>query len=80
MLGHPQRAARLFGAAAALRAAVGTPLPPNARAGYESALTMVRDTLDEGAFAAAWVEGYQPQKTPRMHHLIDAALNERDPF
>jgi tetratricopeptide (TPR) repeat protein len=79
MLGHPRRAARLFGAAAALRAAVGMPLPPNVRAGHESALTRVREALGEGEFTAAWAEGYHPEKTPRMHHLIDAALDERDP-
>jgi predicted ATPase/DNA-binding CsgD family transcriptional regulator len=48
---------RLWGAAEALREAMGTPLPPVYRADYERAITAARKHLGEKAFAAAWAEG-----------------------
>jgi ATP/maltotriose-dependent transcriptional regulator MalT len=50
-------AARLWGAAEALRASMGAPLPPVERAGYERAVSHARTKLGEKAFAAAWAEG-----------------------
>ena len=47
----------LFGAAAALRAAIGMPLPLNEREGYERATTAVRAAVGEAAWATAWAEG-----------------------
>jgi predicted ATPase/DNA-binding CsgD family transcriptional regulator len=55
--GEPTWAARLWGAAQALREAMGTPLPPVYRADYEQAVTSTRSHLGEKAFAAAWAEG-----------------------
>jgi len=55
--GEPVWAARLWGAAGALREALGTPLPPVARADYERAVAAARTTSGERAFAAAWTEG-----------------------
>jgi hypothetical protein len=55
--GHPERACRLFGAAAALREAGGWPLAPVYRGEYERQVAAVRDTLGEKAFTAAWAEG-----------------------
>jgi hypothetical protein len=54
--GQPERAAQLFGAAA-LRDALGAPLPPADRADYERQVAAVRATLGEEAFAAVWAEG-----------------------
>jgi tetratricopeptide (TPR) repeat protein len=54
---QPARAARLLGAAAALRAAIGAPLPPVDRPAYDAALTVTRAALGEDAFAAAWTAG-----------------------
>jgi predicted ATPase/class 3 adenylate cyclase len=50
-------AARLWGAAESLREALGTPLPPVDRAGYERSFAPARISLGEKAFAAAWAEG-----------------------
>lgn len=50
-------AARLWGAAGALREALGTPLPPVARADYERAVAAARTTSGERAFAVAWAQG-----------------------
>jgi tetratricopeptide (TPR) repeat protein len=52
------RAARLFGAAEALRRVGGIYAAPSGeRAEYEDALTAARATLGEAAFAAAWADG-----------------------
>ena len=50
-------AAQLSGAAAALRAATGAPLPPADRACYNRTVTYVRAALGDTAFVAAWDEG-----------------------
>ena len=50
-------AAQLWGAAEALRDAMGTPIPPIDRTDYEHAVVSARDQLGEKAFAAAWSQG-----------------------
>src|SRR5262249_34525659 len=54
---QPERAARLFGAAEALREAMGAPLPPADRPEHARAVASARTALGDEAFAAAWVEG-----------------------
>ena len=54
--GQPERAARLFGAAQAMRG-VGLQWPIGARVDYERDLAAVRAQLDEAPFVAAWAEG-----------------------
>ena len=51
---HPLEAARRGGAAAALREALGTPLPREQREGHERMVRAARRALGEAAFAAAW--------------------------
>ena len=48
-----RRAGELFGAVAALREAHGAPRPPADEDGYRRAVTLVRTTLGDDAFAAA---------------------------
>jgi hypothetical protein len=48
-----ERAARLAGAAAALREAIGVPAPQAMDQGYRRALAAARSALDEPVFAAA---------------------------
>jgi tetratricopeptide (TPR) repeat protein len=50
-------AARLFGAAEALREASGTPLPASGRTDYERTVAVVRSRLAENAFLTCWAEG-----------------------
>ncbi len=50
-------AARLWGAAEALRDGMGAPLPPVARAGYEHAVAVVRTLVGEEELSRAWAEG-----------------------
>jgi predicted ATPase/class 3 adenylate cyclase/Tfp pilus assembly protein PilF len=55
--GHPLRAARLYGAAEALRQAAGAPLPDSERLGYDRAIAMARIGIAEITWEAAWKEG-----------------------
>ncbi len=55
--GEPLWAARLWGAAEALRDVIGAPLPPVYRADYERAVAAASAQLGEKAFATAWAEG-----------------------
>jgi DNA-binding NarL/FixJ family response regulator len=55
--GESTWAARLWGAAEAMREATGAPIPPVERADYERALASARAQLGEKTFAAAWEEG-----------------------
>ena len=53
-----QRAARLFGAADALRTAIGGARPPRARAAYDDVIASLRADLGEKAFSKAWDDGH----------------------
>jgi hypothetical protein len=63
--GQLERAVRLFGAAATMRATLGTavarswsiPLTPVNRDAYERRVATARAVLGEEAFAATWAEG-----------------------
>jgi len=56
-LGIPEIAARLWGAAEALREAIGYPMFPVDRAEYEPIVAAVRAQVGEAAFTIAWAEG-----------------------
>jgi len=70
--GLPERGAWLYGAAAALRGAKDTPLPPADRVSHERALANIRAALDEEGFAAAWTR----EQTLSLDQAIAAALDE----
>jgi len=55
--GALRQATWLWGAAHALREAIGAPLYPVSQASYEHALAQARAMLGEQAFGAAWAEG-----------------------
>lgn len=52
-----EQAARMFGAADAVRGAIGAPLPQDERAKYNQDVNSVRARLRKRAFAAAWAAG-----------------------
>jgi hypothetical protein len=55
--GDPEQAVRMLGAAAALREAIGSPLPPGARPAYDEQVAALRASLGEAAYCAAWGAG-----------------------
>ena len=56
-LGHLKRAARLFGAAEALRDAARRSLSPADRAEHQRHVETVRRALGENGFSSAWADG-----------------------
>ena len=69
-------AARLFGAAEALREEVGSEHMPEEDALREPYLAAVRSRLDEAAWETAWAEG----RAMSMEQAIEYALSERKPL
>jgi predicted ATPase len=55
--GEAQRPVRLLAAAQGLWDALGLPLAPEIRVGYEQSLRVVRSQLDETSFHTTWAEG-----------------------
>src|SRR5829696_4164636 len=55
--GQGERAARLYGAAEALRDTIGAPLPPTNRPAYDRSVAAVRSQLGEAAWEAAFAQG-----------------------
>ncbi len=68
--GAPIRAARLFGAADALRAEVGGAIQPNDREVLDRSITAARSQTGEIAFNTAWLAG----ATLTVESAIDEAL------
>ena len=66
----PREAARLFGAAEALRELLKTPLPPSEREPYEQRVVDARMKLDGTAFAMAWSLG----RSMNLEEAVDHAL------
>ncbi len=73
--GQPRRAARLFGAAEAVRESVGAILWPANRIEYHRTLAALRAQLDEDALAAAWAEG-RAMTAGAWEQAIEAVLEE----
>jgi tetratricopeptide (TPR) repeat protein len=67
---HPERAAWLLGASAALRDEMGTPLTPFARADHDQASEAALEALGEATFETTWTSG---NETP-FETTIVAAL------
>jgi DNA-binding CsgD family transcriptional regulator len=66
------RAARLWGAAAALRERIGAPLPPVDQREHEQVVERARTQLDAATWAAAWAEG----RGLPLEQAIAAALEQ----
>jgi predicted ATPase/class 3 adenylate cyclase/Tfp pilus assembly protein PilF/DNA-binding XRE family transcriptional regulator len=67
---RPERAVHLFGAASALRSAIGAPLPPDEQVAIHRDLARARSALAAPAFAAAWAVG----RSMSLEQAIDAAI------
>jgi non-specific serine/threonine protein kinase len=64
-------AARLFGAAEALREQLGVALAPSVSAEYEHDLTILRGHLGEQAFVQFWSEGRALSRHAAVEHALD---------
>jgi predicted ATPase len=71
--GRPRQAARLHGAASALRAMLHDPIRPSQRAEYDQALAVLQDTLGAEAFEAAWAEGIALSFDEAIAAALDSA-------
>jgi hypothetical protein len=69
-----ERATTLCAAAAAMRRAMGTPLPPIERASYEHALADARCELGAGRFAGLWAAGEGLTSDKAMQVALERAL------
>ena len=67
-----ERCARLWGAAAALRESIGSPLSPAGREKQEREMTDAREDSGADAFAAAWAQGQEMT----MEQAISYALED----
>ncbi len=70
--GKPHMAARLWGAAATLREAIGAPIYPVYRASYEQAIAQARAMLGEQDFHKAWIAGRSmaPEQAPGIQESV----------
>jgi predicted ATPase/DNA-binding SARP family transcriptional activator/Tfp pilus assembly protein PilF len=66
-----RRAARLWGAAQALREQIGAPLPPRLREERDRHVRQARSALGEEAFAAAWEEGRAMTSEQAVLHALE---------
>jgi non-specific serine/threonine protein kinase len=71
---QPRRAARLFGAAEALRETIGAQQPAGAREEYVRDVEATRAQLDDRAFSAAWATG----RSLRLEQAMAYALAETE--
>jgi hypothetical protein len=69
---QPEKAARVFGAAEALREAIGAPVPPVERPDYDRAVAAARARLGEVAFSSGWAEG----RAMTLEQAMSYALKE----
>jgi DNA-binding CsgD family transcriptional regulator len=70
-----ERAARLWGAAEALREEIGSPLQPSDRPDYEQSVAAARTHLDGAAWEAAWEQG----RAMSLEEAIEYTLLEEEP-
>jgi predicted ATPase/transcriptional regulator with XRE-family HTH domain len=68
---QPRRAARLFGAAEALRETSGVAIWPARRTLYDHALALARDTLGAAAFDAEWAAGGALSRRDALAEALD---------
>jgi len=73
-LAQAPRAARLFGAAEALREKIGIPMNPQEHDEYEREVAGLHVQMDEGSFASSWAEG----RNMTMEQAISYAIDKSD--
>lgn len=71
-LEQPERAARLFGAAEALREKIAMPMDPDERVEYDQQVGVLRGRLEAGALASEWGAG----RAMTMEQAVSYAVGE----
>ncbi len=71
--GQPERGARLFGAAQALREAIGAPMPRSDHVAFDPQVDTLRATLGDAAFVTAWAQG----RAMTLEQAVECALAGR---
>jgi tetratricopeptide (TPR) repeat protein len=77
---RPERAAQLFGAAAALRNAMSIALPPAERAHLERQLEAVRARVAEEVFAPAWECGHAMSTVQAIEEALALEASSEPPY
>jgi hypothetical protein len=72
--GQPERAARLFGAAAALRKAAGAPVWPAVLPLHRRHMEAARQAMAEERFNDAWADGYAAPLTQIIALALEQSL------
>jgi predicted ATPase/DNA-binding XRE family transcriptional regulator len=72
--GQPERAARLLGAAEALRESASIQLPPIFCASYDHDVTAARAGMDEATFAEAWAAGRAMTMEQAIAYALDGSF------
>ena len=67
---HPERSAKLFGAAETLREKINIAMTPQERMEYDREITDLRTNMDEKTFSSHWADG----RTMTMEQAIEFAL------
>jgi hypothetical protein len=70
---NPERAARLLGAAEALRDNIRVPLTADERREFDAAAADLRGQMEAGAFAAAWAQGRAMDTERAIQFAVTAA-------
>lgn len=71
---QPERAAKLFGAAEALREKINIAMTPQERSEYDREIADLHANMDEKVFGSHWAEG----RSLTMEQAVDFALEEND--
>lgn len=71
---RPERAAKLFGAAEALREKINISMTPQERIEYDREIADLRANMDETPFVSLWAEG----RALAMERAVDFALEEQN--
>jgi predicted ATPase len=77
--GHPERAARLFGAAAALRTRMSTPILPANERLYERHVTLTQEALGEERWSMLWEEGQAMTRERAIAYAIEGPASAHIP-
>ncbi len=73
--GQPERAARLLGAAEALRESASIQLPPILCASYDHDVTAARAAMDEATFTEAWAAGRAMTMEQAITYALDGSAS-----